>query len=74
MHANSEMDKRINTLLSGLEKIVSSISEMRNKASDSYGVGKNRIAIEEHHARLIVNASVTMSEFVLSVCVNQLKK
>ena len=74
MHANSEMDKRINTLLSGLEKIVSSISEMRNKASDSHGVGKNRIAIEEHHARLIVNASVTMSEFVLSVCVYQLKK
>ena len=62
-----DTDKRINTLLSGLEKIVSSISEMRNKNSDAHGVGATRIAIDEHHARLFVNAAMAMSDFILSV-------
>ena len=50
MHADRDADRRINMLLSGFEKIVSSIAEMRNKDSDSHGVGSNRIKIEEHHA------------------------
>ena len=52
MHGDANTDRRINTLLSGLEKIVSALSEMRNKDSDAHGVGANRIAIDEHHARL----------------------
>lgn len=71
MHNDSNMDKRINTLLSGLEKIVSSIAEMRNKASDSHGVGAKRINIADHHARLYVNASMTMADFILSVAEKQ---
>ena len=67
MHGDASTDRRINTLLSGLEKIISSISEMRNKDSDSHGVGANRINIDEHHARLFVNASLAMSDFILSV-------
>lgn len=67
MHTDKETDRRINTLLSGLNNIVSSIAEMRNKASDAHGVGSNRIAISEHHARLIVNASMTLADFILSV-------
>ena len=67
MHTDSNTDKRINTLLSGLSSIVSAIAEMRNKASDAHGVGANRISIEEHHARLFVNASITMADFILSV-------
>ena len=67
MHGDANTDKRINTLLSGLEKIVSSISEMRNKNSDAHGVGATRIAIDEHHARLFVNAAMAMSDFILSV-------
>lgn len=67
MHTDSNMDKRINTLLSGLEKIVSSIAEMRNKASDSHGIGANRITIADHHARLYVNSAMTMADFILSV-------
>ena len=61
------MDRRINGLLSGLEKIISSIAEMRNKGSDSHGVGANRINIGEHHARLFVNSAITMADFILSV-------
>lgn len=67
MHGDANTDRRINTLLSGLEKIISSISEMRNKSSDAHGVGAARISIEEHHARLFVNASLAMADFILSV-------
>lgn len=67
MHNDANTDRRINTLLSGLNSIVSAIAEMRNKDSDAHGVGANRIAIDEHHARLFVNASVVMADFILSV-------
>ena len=71
MHQNKDMDKRINGLLSGLEKILSAIAEMRNKGSDSHGVGTKRINIAEHHARLFVNSAMTMSDFILSVSEKQ---
>ena len=67
MHTDGNTDRRINTLLSGLNSIVSAISEMRNKDSDAHGVGSNRIAIDEHHARLFVNSAMTMADFILSV-------
>lgn len=67
MHQSKDMDKRINGLLSGLEKILSAIAEMRNKGSDSHGVGAKRISIADHHARLFVNAAMTMADFVLAV-------
>lgn len=67
MHTDKEIDKRINSLLSGLEKIVSSIAEMRNANSDAHGVGSRRISIAEHHAMLFVNSAMTMAEFVLSI-------
>ena len=70
MHADKNIDVRINTLLSGLEKILSSISEMRNKNSDSHGVGSKRINISKHHARLFVNSAMTMADFILSVTEN----
>lgn len=67
MHQSKDMDKRINGLLSGLEKILSAIAEMRNKGSDSHGVGAKRINIADHHARLFVNSATTMADFVLAV-------
>lgn len=67
LHTDGNTDRRINTLLSGLNSIVSAISEMRNKDSDAHGVGANRIAIDEHHARLFVNSAMTMADFILSV-------
>lgn len=67
MHTDANTDKRINTLLSGLNSIVSAVAEMRNKDSDAHGVGATRIPIEEHHARLFVNSSMAMADFILSV-------
>ena len=45
MHQDSETDRRINGLLSGLEKILTAITEMRNGSSDAHGVGSRRINI-----------------------------
>ena len=70
MHTNKDMDKRINKLLSGLENIVQSIAEMRNNGSDSHGLGSKRVNISYYHARLAVNSSTTMAEFILSVSQN----
>ena len=67
MHTDAGMDKRINELLSGIEKIIDAIAEMRNKSSDAHGVGQKRINISEHHARLFVNSAMTMADFILSV-------
>ena len=67
MHANKDMDKRINKLLSGLENIVQSIAEMRNNGSDSHGLGSKRVNISDYHARLALNSSIIMAEFILSV-------
>lgn len=67
MHSDKATDIRINKLISGLEVIVSSIAEIRNINSDAHGVGSSRISIAEHHARLVVNAAMTLAEFVLSV-------
>ena len=66
MHGDAYTDPRINMLESGLKKIASSISEMRNKDSDAHGVGTVRINIDEHHAWLFVNAAMTMADFILS--------
>lgn len=72
MHIDTTTDRRIKTLLSGSNSIVSAIAEMRNKDSDAHGVGAKRINIDEHHARLFVNASMTMSDFILSVANKQI--
>lgn len=60
-------DKRILEMLSGLEKIVNAICGMRNTNSDAHGAGSARIEIKEREARLIVNASITMCEYILEV-------
>jgi hypothetical protein len=67
MVQNKSYDKRVNGLLSGLEKIVQNIAEMRNTTSDAHGVGSSRIRIKEREARLIMNSSITFCEYMLSI-------
>ena len=74
MKQNQNFDKRVNNLLSGFEKILTSISEMRNEQSDAHGVGSKRIQIAEHHAQLFVNAAIVMADFILSVSEKQNNK
>lgn len=70
MHTDANTNRRINTLFSGLNSIVSAIAEMRNKDSDAHGVGASRISIDEHHARLFVNSAMIMADFILSIATN----
>jgi len=67
MHQDKNADNRINMLLSGLEKIIISISLMRNEGSDSHGVGAKRLRIAEHHTRLFVNSALIIADFILAV-------
>ena len=67
MHVNNDMDIRLKTLLSGFEKILTAISQMRDKNSDSHGVGDKRIELNESIAELFVNSSVTFSNFLIYI-------
>lgn len=65
--SNSDLDLRVNDLLSGFNKIVDSISRMRDLNSDSHGAGVRRISIDYNVAVLYVNSSFTLSNFFLSL-------
>ena len=54
-------------MLSGLEKIIQAIAEMRNTNSDAHGVGSKRIEIRKHEAQLVVNSAISFCEYILSV-------
>lgn len=64
MHRNKDIDRRIKDLLSGLNKIVSSVSEMRNIASDSHVLGSTRITLAAYQAKLFVDATVIFVVFI----------
>ena len=70
LNQNRDIDNRINSLFSGLERIVRAIAELRNKTSDSHGVGQKRYAIREHEARLVMNSAITICEYILSIYKN----
>lgn len=74
MHFDRGTDIRVKKLLSGLETIISSISEMRNHNSDAHGVGSSRIEIKDYHTRLFVNSSIAVADFILSVANNATQK
>ena len=60
-------DSRINDMLNGLEKIVSSICLLRNVGSDAHGVGDSRINITEREAVLVTNCTQAYCEYLLSI-------
>lgn len=61
------IDKNINDLVNGLNKIVTAIGNIRNISSDSHGLGQARYNISDYHALLVVNASIAVCEFLISV-------
>ncbi|MFI9579953.1 abortive infection family protein [Staphylococcus capitis] len=67
MKTDKEYDKRINQLLSGLNKINDAIGDMRNENSDSHGVGSKRIQVNRREALLIMNSAITLCDYVLDV-------
>lgn len=61
------IDKNINDLVNGLNKIVTAIGNIRNISSDSHGLGQARYNISDYHALLVVNSSIAVCEFLISV-------
>jgi hypothetical protein len=71
MKRSSEWNNLVSDLVNGLNKIVKSIGSMRNKNSDSHGVGSKRISIKRREASLIANSSITLCDYLLSVFESQ---
>ena len=67
LNTSSELDNRVNDLISGFNKIVDSVARMRDLNSDSHGAGARRITIDRNIAVLYVNSAVTLSNFFLSL-------
>ena len=67
MQQSPKYDKRINSMLGGLEKIVSAVCEMRNNDSDAHGAGSRRINIRDYEARLTMNSAITFCEYYLDI-------
>lgn len=74
MRQDKGYDGRVNSLLSGLEKIVQSIAEMRNVNSDAHGAGSKRIIIKECEAGLVMNSAITFCEYILEIYKNHKEK
>jgi hypothetical protein len=74
MQQSAAYDKRVNGLLSGLEKIVNAIAEMRNNDSDAHGVGSGRIKVKEEEAQLVMNSAVSFCDYILSKYENKNQK
>ena len=67
MRQTGNYDQRVNSLLNGLEKIVQAIAELRNTNSDAHGAGSSRVQIKEREARLIMNSSMVLCEYLLTI-------
>lgn len=74
MRTNRDYDRSINSMLSGLEKIIQAVAEMRNSNSDSHGAGRKRIAIRKIEAELVINAAITFGVYLLGVYENYQEK
>ncbi|MCD8208463.1 MAG: abortive infection family protein [Bacteroidales bacterium] len=53
--------------MEGLNKLINSISDIRNEQSKMHAVGEKEVEMEEHHAILCLNAAITLGEFFLSL-------
>ena len=72
---NKKNEQNTEELLHGVAKIVAAISELRNRNSDAHGHGSERTNdFKDYHARLVVNASITLADFILSVAQNNLSQ
>lgn len=71
MMPSNQWEKFVQELVGGLNKIVSAIGYMRDKNSDSHGIGSKRIPIKEREAKLAANSSVALCEYLIDVFESQ---
>lgn len=63
---DSNWNKDVLNMITGLNKIIDSISNMRNNNSDAHG-SSNRVRINSSEAELILNTAVNVSKYYLEV-------
>ncbi|KOR11871.1 hypothetical protein AMC75_12070 [Staphylococcus carnosus] len=61
-------------MLSGLEKIVNAVAQMRNNYSDSHGAGSRRIKVNKREAKLIMNATITYCDYLTEIFAKKMKE
>ncbi|MGE6718775.1 abortive infection family protein [Peribacillus frigoritolerans] len=61
----------IKRTLSNLGQIVVGITELRNAYGTGHGKVKNESGLQPYHARLVVNAGVTLAKFLMEVSQDQ---
>lgn len=74
MKVDKNWDKWLLEMLNGLEKVVNAISDMRNNNSDAHGVGTARVPITHREARLIINSTIALCEYIWEVHESQYLK
>lgn len=67
LNQSSEYDNYTNGILGGLEKIIINIANLRNQNSDAHGVGKKRIRIKKNEVNLVINATITYCDYIISI-------
>ena len=70
VNANKANDT-VKRTLNNLGQIVIGISELRNSYGTGHGKLKNNSGLKDYHARLAVNAGVTLAQFFMQVYENQ---
>ena len=63
-----------NRINSALITLVQTIGETRNNLSDSYGVGSERQQLDQATVNLMINATKTLSEFILAMFIENKAK
>ncbi|WP_270334882.1 abortive infection family protein [Ligilactobacillus acidipiscis] len=66
MRPDNNWNKDVSNMITGLNRIIDSISNMRNNNSDAHG-SSNRVRINSSEAELILNTAVNVSKYYLEV-------
>lgn len=66
MRPDNNWNKDVSNMITGLNRIIDSISNMRNNNSDAHG-SSNRVRINSSEAELILNTAVNVSKYYLEI-------
>ena len=66
MRPDNNWNKDVSNMITGLNRIIDSISNMRNNNSDAHG-SSNRVRINGSEAELILNTAVNVSKYYLEI-------
>lgn len=63
----NEVEKNINGIFGGINKIIDALGNMRNKNSDAHGVGSLRVQINKPYAVLMADVAIALCRYIESL-------